>query len=743
MSTKPRAALVLVAALAGCRAPTCAERVAQRDDAGAAIACAAAFAHGGAPDDGLAAANAYRALHRDDDALALAARLVAGARGNDARRLMARIHVDRDQRGLAVPLMEHALALDQARGDHAAAYADAAILVTASWTDGELGAALRIALVACAEAAAAGDPALHATSLIALGGVYHAAGASERALEAYAQATAELAPGDRLGRARVLLARGALLGEQRQRALARPLFEEARTLAAGLGAADLALAAEVNLADLALGRGELEAADRHLDAAQQAWRAGGSARPSQGILVNRAMLERRRGRFAEASRALDAASAADPPPDTAWVLAHERGQLAAAQHDGAGAERSYLAAIAIIEELWRSAAPETLQAPYLEDRWLPYQSLFALRAERGDAGAAFAAVIAAQGRMFLAATIAASADRGAAIDRPRRLRALAPTLAASPLARSYDAASTLAALDGRYVLDYFPGGGAMRLLVIDHGRVRVTGVNVELAALDKLVDDFLARADDRAAAQALGDALLPPDVQAALPRRFHVIPDGALQRVPFAALVAGTSRLVDHHDIVYAPSATGLAGLAAAVAAPATPAIVLGDAGNLVHGGEETAAVIAATRATARTGGAATLTALRAARDASLLHVVGHSGVGVDGGYLVLADGEVSAAEILTSRVRPHLVVLATCASAASRRRDMWGSLATAFLAAGSTDVVATMFSIEDRIAAEFTARFYRHGGARDPVAATASAQRELATRYPTAAWSAFMVVGL
>jgi tetratricopeptide (TPR) repeat protein len=201
--------------------------------------------------------------------------------------------------------------------------------VTAYWNRNDFGAALKLANVARAEAAASGDSKLHATSLIALGSVFQAAGDSARALDAYAQATTELLPGDRAGRARVLLYRGELLADQRQRALARPLLEEARTLAAELGAFSMMLAAEVNLTDIALGQHDLEGAERHLAGAEAAWLASGGKTPSQGILVNRAILARQRGDLAGALRAVDAAAAGDPPPENAWIVAHERGPIAA------------------------------------------------------------------------------------------------------------------------------------------------------------------------------------------------------------------------------------------------------------------------------------------------------------------------------------------------------------------------------------------------------------------------------
>lgn len=722
----------------------------------AAPVCEQAYVTGGNPADAIAAALAYVKLRLDDRALTVASHVLNSPRGAEARRLIARIQLGRKQFDAARSLLEDALRLDQDHHEHASAYADAKELVSASWDRNDFATALRFANIACAEAAASGDRGSHGTSLIALGAVFHAAGDAARAIDAYAQATSELPPDDLAGRARVLLSRAELLDEQRQYALARPLLEEARMLAVRLHDASLIVAAEVNLADIALGKHDRDAAAAHLDGAEAAWRTLGDRTPSQGILINRSILARYRHDFAGALRVLDVLAASDPPADTAWTIAYERGQIAAAQHDASAAAAHYLAAIGIIEEMWRTASPEELKAPFFEDRWRPYQALFALRVAQNAPDAAFATVVSAQGRMFLAETIAASTDAEGSIERRDRLRSLAPVVAASPQARSLGPAETLAALNHRYVLNYFAGGDRMHLLVLDRGKVRLASVNIELAELDRLIDAFLAQPDDRAAAAALGRALLPPDALASAPTRFYIIPDGPLLRVPFAALLVGPERrperrperlperLIEHHEIIYAPSATGLAGLSIAAPGSPGPAVLLSDARNdLDHASEETRSVVAATRATPRTGEQATTAALRSAQDASLLHIIGHSGIGIDGGYLTLADGRVGAAEILSWHLRPGLVVLSTCASAASNRRDMWGSLAAAFLAAGSRDVVATLFSVEDRVAAEFTERFYHHRGARDPVAAAAAAQRELATRYPTSAWASFLVVGL
>jgi CHAT domain-containing protein len=210
-------------------------------------------------------------------------------------------------------------------------------------------------------------------------------------------------------------------------------------------------------------------------------------------------------------------------------------------------------------------------------------------------------------------------------------------------------------------------------------------------------------------------------------------------------LNAAGRRVVSDHDVVYVPSATGLARLATTATRSSSARILLHDArNNLPHGGEEANAVISLVDAIQKTGSDATIAALRAAENAALLHVIGHSGVDHDGGYLVLADGHVTAADIVGWGVRPRLVVLPTCASAATSKHDMWGSLAVAFLAAGSANVVATLFSVEDAHAVAFTKAFYAHQGSRDPVGAVSAAQREMiANRLSTSVWSAFVVVGL
>ena len=698
-----------------------------------------------ASEDGVRAARAQERVGRDEDVLQLSAQLVGVPDGleiaGDVRQMMARVYLKRQRFCLARLFYEKALALHRTASNHAGAYTDAQELADALRKRSDFEAALRLAQVSLDEAARAGDSTFESRSLRLLARIHHEIGNNTEALAMYKAALAKSGPDDLRDRALALILRGALLARLHQYALARQDLEEALALATRLNDFELVRDAEVNLNDIDQGQHDLDAARAHLDRAQAAWDRSGERRPSAGILVNRAYLDQMRGDFAGAIRALDELSAADPPPDaeTASQIAQLRGSIYVDAHDDKSAEDAFRQATNIVEDMW-STNP---MASFLEDRWSPYQSLFALQIKRNALRDAFETVIRAQGRMFLAKAIGTNGS-SATTECQDHLRSPREMVDSSPLARPLGVEETREGLRGRHVLNYFVGADHMRLLVIDDGQISLASVDVDVDELDRRVTEFLT-APDGGAAEQLGKLLLPPDVINAAPQRFYVIPAGPLLRLSFAALVVDGRRVVSRHDIVYAPSATGLAHLATAAAGPTSTPVLLDDArNNLRHSAEEAHAVVSSVNAIQKTGRDATIAALRAAANTALLHVIGHSGVDRDGGYLVLADGQVSAADILRWGIRPRLAILPTCASAATSKHDMWGSLAVAFLAAGSVDVVATLFSVEDAAAVAFTKAFYEHQGAHDPVSAVAAAQRAMmAGNHPTSVWSAFIAVGL
>lgn len=117
----------------------------------------------------------------------------------------------------------------------------------------------------------------------------------------------------------------------------------------------------------------------------------------------------------------------------------------------------------------------------------------------------------------------------------------------------------------------------------------------------------------------------------------------------------------------------------------------------------------------------------------TLLHIAAHPGVGADGPWLELADGPLTAAAVLAESCGPTLVYLASCAS---------GTLASAFLAAGSRFVVATTRSIDDVTAARFASAFFADGKFDQAPLRLATAQRALLKTAPRSAWEPFIVLG-
>ncbi len=648
------------------------------------------------------------------------------------------------------PLTE-ALARHLAIEDHAAVSKGAALLSRVHQKANEFPDALRLAEMARAEAVLSGDGQTMTTALIALGDTLERVGDHPLAFEVYTEAMRYVQQSDKKNRAWLAINSSLALMDLERSRDAHEKLEEGRDLAREAAEHRMVVSACMNLATIALTEDRLEDAARHLRCAHAAQRLRDPRRVSPGAMINECVLARRRGDLAAATAALDRIQGPFSE-DTRWAIEYERGLIAEASGAFQLAEFRFAEAVDIIEELRSNFAPEDAKAPFLEARWDPYESQFALRLRRGDAHRAFATLAQAQGRMFLdalavslAETASAQSSRiDGAIDRITRLKQAMPVLADSGIGPTRTPEKTLADVRGRHILAYFQAGGHLHLLTVVDGEPRVTGVVVDLDRLDRLIDDFRARPEDPTVAEELGRALLPPESLPAPPARIHIVPVGKLLRVSFAALRVSGERLLDGYEIVYAPSVTGLAAMATARDSTVGSGLVVADTrSNLDHATLESGLVVEQTGATRRVGRNATRFALRSAASLPLLHVISHSGLGVRGGYLVLADGQVTAADILEWRVSPRLVVLPTCASAVTVRGEMWDSLAAAFLAAGSRHVVATVASVEDQVAADFTRHFYGKNGLRDPVGGVTRALRDMAKRYPVADWSAFVVAGL
>jgi CHAT domain-containing protein len=115
-------------------------------------------------------------------------------------------------------------------------------------------------------------------------------------------------------------------------------------------------------------------------------------------------------------------------------------------------------------------------------------------------------------------------------------------------------------------------------------------------------------------------------------------------------------------------------------------------------------------------------------------------------------DGRLEVHEILGLRVRSPLVFLSGCETGLGAAwttgfaaGEDFATLARAFLYAGARNVVATLWRVDDRAAAELTQQFYRRLGSQGPVEALTAAQRALLADSRYAApfyWAGYTLAG-
>ena len=267
----------------------------------------------------------------------------------------------------------------------------------------------------------------------------------------------------------------------------------------------------------------------------------------------------------------------------------------------------------------------------------------------------------------------------------------------------------------------------------------------------------------RTPAAALADTLLA-GVELSRARRWYVVPDGALQALPFEALLVrgrtGRAPFLEAAEIVYGSSPSvllsggdgrderaGLRGAAAVFGDPATAGRGPGAVARaglelrpLPHARREADAVARALPGARKyVGAAATEAALRRelAR-AGLVHVAAH-------GYaddrrpefssLVLApgddgdDGLLQAYELLDARCAADLVTLSACESGSGREAAGEGVLgiSRAFAVAGARQRVVSLWRVDDAATAALMTDFYaRMRGGATPAAALRAARLAL-----------------
>lgn len=298
----------------------------------------------------------------------------------------------------------------------------------------------------------------------------------------------------------------------------------------------------------------------------------------------------------------------------------------------------------------------------------------------------------------------------------------------------------------RAAIDVLRGIDLLALIVADQevwcvtarrGQLRISNLG-PLSKLRERFDRFFAQPTDQVLASELGALILRDGIFRPTDDALRVLLDASFVALPIAALRRDGQPLIAVRPVLRVPKLP--TERCAHVERP-THALVLADAaGDLPDARREALIVGHLLDTTSDIGPAATSEALFGASRDMALHLAVHAEIDAGGGVLKLHDRGVSAAEISARRLGPSLVVLAACSTARSWN-PQFGSLATAFLSAGSTDVVATLRPVSDAGTNKIVTRFYEAGGVKDPVRALAMVQARLSATDDQE-WPSFAVYG-
>jgi CHAT domain-containing protein len=253
--------------------------------------------------------------------------------------------------------------------------------------------------------------------------------------------------------------------------------------------------------------------------------------------------------------------------------------------------------------------------------------------------------------------------------------------------------------------------------------------------------------------QALYEALIAPVAKLlAGSARLAIIPHAALHHLPFAALFDGQSYLVDQFEITVAPSATVLSLCGQRPSQPAKQAVVFGVDDPLIPFARHEAVLVGEHVPDAHMyiGAQASLASLHAGTaGCGLLHLACHGLFRRDNpmfSALKLHDGWLTAGEVIKLKLPGAFVTLSACESGRSQvvGGDEPLGLPYAFLGAGATGLLVSLWLVDDETTAALMSHFYRELASRAGHAqALRRAQLALRSSHPHPYyWAPFVVVG-
>ena len=344
---------------------------------------------------------------------------------------------------------------------------------------------------------------------------------------------------------------------------------------------------------------------------------------------------------------------------------------------------------------------------------------------------------------------------GAGEEAPGQVALLAPPVATwQETARRLDGGTAL--------LEYLISDSTTLVLVVTDDTVASVDLGVSRSTLRALVDfarSAITPGEPRRErelwrtplARLYSHLIAPLEARGLLEGKHHlrIVPHAELHYLPFQALVrsgASSELLIERYDVSYVPSASVWTLLPEA--ALGSPPRVLALAPSYERAPAtrmevEEVGQRFGSDATVLLGRRASETALtaRAGRE-DILHLATRGFVNRANplfSYVELSpdevtDGKLYVYEVFGLRLRASLVVLSACETALGSglladvpAGDDWMGLMRAFLFAGASNVVASLWRVEDRATAVLMGRFYRELSAgHSPAAALSRAQRAM-----------------
>ena len=243
-------------------------------------------------------------------------------------------------------------------------------------------------------------------------------------------------------------------------------------------------------------------------------------------------------------------------------------------------------------------------------------------------------------------------------------------------------------------------------------------------------------------------------------RHLHIIPEGVLHYVPFAALQRPDGAfLVQQYTLSVAPSISVLKLCRARNPGQWRSMLLLGDPDGRLPGSRREVTSIARSapsRRLALVGSQAAKSMLDSlAYHYDIIHLATHGVFNARtpaASSLQLAGEDLTVDEIARLRLDAYLVTLSACetglgggAAADVPDGDEWVGLYQGFLAAGAPTVMATLWPIDDAVSSRLMVDFYERLGRAGKSAALAAVQRRMiagaATRHPYY-WAPFTIIG-